>query len=99
LRQIDVIWFKPKGSHFIPENAFEVELTTGIWSGVGRMATLIDYANVGLYVIANDAKKFMQVISPFHEIANRYKFVPNDLLGELYAAEINLKELRIEIGL
>lgn len=47
LRQIDVIWFKSKGSNYIPEYAFEVELSTGVWSGVGRMATLIDYSNVG----------------------------------------------------
>lgn len=99
LRQIDVIWFKSKGSNFIPEYAFEVELSTGVWSGVGRMATLLDYSNVGLYVVANDAKKFKQVISSFHEISNRYKFVPNDLLGDLYAAELNLKELRVDIGL
>ncbi|MDP2424096.1 MAG: hypothetical protein Q8M23_07100 [Bacteroidales bacterium] len=99
LRQIDVLWFKPKGNNFIPEYAFEVELSTGVWSGVGRMATLIDYANVGLYVIANDAKKFNQVISSFHEISSRYKFVPNDLLGDLYAAERNLKDLRMDIGL
>ncbi|MDR1153862.1 MAG: hypothetical protein LBL04_04055, partial [Bacteroidales bacterium] len=50
LRQIDVLWFRPKGNNFIPEYAFEVELSTGVWSGVGRMATLIDYSNVGLYV-------------------------------------------------
>src|SRR3989304_2940077 len=99
LRQIDVVWFKPKGSNFIPEYAFEVELSTGVWSGVGRLATLIDYSNVGLYVIANDAKKFKQVISSFHEIANRYKFLANDLLGDLYSAELNLKDLRVEIGL
>jgi len=99
LRQIDVIWFKPKGNNFIPAYAFEVELSTGVWSGVGRMATLIDYSNVGLYIIANDAKKFKQVTSSFYDIAYRYKFVPNDLLGDLYSAEINLKELRIEIGL
>src|SRR3989337_436636 len=98
-RQIDVVWFKPKGSNFIPEYAFEVELSTGVWSGVGRLATLIDYSNVGLYVIANDAKKFKQVISSFHEIANRYKFLANDLLGDLYSAELNLKDLRVEIGL
>ncbi len=30
LRQIDVLWFKPKGSNFIPEYAFEVELSTGV---------------------------------------------------------------------
>lgn len=99
LRQIDVLWFKPKGSNFIPEYAFEVELSTGVWSGVGRMATLIDYSNVGLYVVANDSKKYNQVITSFHEISNRYKFIPNDSLGDLYAAELNLKELRIEIGL
>jgi len=99
LRQIDVMWFKPKGNNFIPEYAFEVELSTGVWSGVGRMATLIDYSNVGLYIIANDAKKFNQVTSSFHDIAYRYKFVPNDLLGDLYSAELNLKELRKDIGL
>lgn len=99
LRQIDVIWFKPKGNNFIPEYAFEVELSTGVWSGVGRMATLLDYSNVGLYVIANDAKKFKQVVASFHAISSRYKFVPNDLLGDLYSAELNLKELKVEIGL
>jgi hypothetical protein len=99
LRQIDVLWFRPKGNNFIPEYAFEIELSTGVWSGVGRMATLIDYANVGLYVIANDAKKYNQVIASFHDIAERYKFIANDLLSELYAAELNLKKLRVDIGL
>jgi hypothetical protein len=99
LRQIDVIWFKTRGNNFIPEYAFEVELSTGVWSGVGRMATLIDYKNVGLYVIANDSKKYMQVINSFTEYQDRYKFIANNLVGELYSAELNLKELRIDIGL
>lgn len=99
LRQIDVLWFKNRGNNIVPEYAFEVELSTGVWSGVGRMATLIDYLNVGLYVISNDPKKFKQVVSSFPETENRYKFVANDLLGELYSAEINLKELRVDIGL
>ncbi|MFA5818211.1 MAG: hypothetical protein WC854_02905 [Bacteroidales bacterium] len=99
LRLIDVIWFKPKGNNFIPEYAFEVELSTGVWSGVGRMATLIDYKNVPLYVIANDSKKFNQVINSFSEYNDRYRFVANDLIGDLYAAELNLKELRMDIGL
>jgi hypothetical protein len=99
LRQIDVIWFKPKGNHFIPEYAFEVELSTGVWSGVGRMATLLDYSNVALYIIANDAKKYKQVISSFRQMASRYKFIANDVLGDLYSAELNLKQLRVEIGL
>jgi hypothetical protein len=99
LRQIDVLWFRPKGNNYIPEYAFEIELSTGVWSGVGRMATLIDYSNVGLYVISNDSKKYNQVFNSLYENANRYKFIANESLGDLYAAELNLKELRYEIGL
>ncbi|MDR3350131.1 MAG: hypothetical protein LBN98_00595 [Prevotellaceae bacterium] len=99
LRQIDVLWFRSKGSNFIPEYAFEVELSTGVWNGVGRMATLLDYSNVGLYVISNDSKKYNQVFSSLHEMSDRYKLIANEALGDLYAAEMNLKELRYEIGL
>ena len=99
LRQVDVLWFKNRGTNFIPEYAFEVELSTGVWSGVGRMATLIDYENVRFYIVSNDAKKYKQVISSFSEYEERYKFISNDLIGDLYSAELNLKELRIDIGL
>jgi hypothetical protein len=83
----------------IINNAFEVELSTGVWSGAGRMATLIDYQNVGLFVISNDSKKYNQVINSFSEYENRYKFIANELIDELYSAELGLKELRKEIGL
>lgn len=63
------------------------------------MATLLDYKNVGFYVIANDARKYKQVINSFAEYENRYKFIANDLIRELYSAQINLKELRVDIGL
>ncbi|HET7118925.1 MAG TPA: hypothetical protein VFI29_20710 [Hanamia sp.] len=99
LQKIDVLWFKNRGNNYVPEYAFEVELSTGVWSGVGRMATLMDYKNVPLYVIANDSKKFRQVLNSFSEYHDRYKFVSNDLLGDLYAAEMNVKELRFDIGL
>lgn len=99
LRQIDVLWFTSRGSNFIPEYAFEVELSTGVWSGVGRMTTLIDYKNVCFYIISTEAKKYRQVIKSFSEYIDRYKFIAIDLIGELYSAEINLKELRIDIGL
>lgn len=99
LRQIDVMWFRPRGNNFIPEYAFEVELSTGVWSGVGRMWTLIDYKNVNFYVIANDARKYKQVINSFNEYGDRFRFVANDLVGKLYSAELNLRELRVEIGL
>lgn len=99
LKQIDVLWFKQRGANYLPEYAFEVELSTGVWSGVGRMSTLIDYSNVSLFVNSNDQKKYNQVISTFPETKNRYKFIQNEDLGDLYSAELNLKQLRIEIGL
>lgn len=99
LRQIDVLWFKSRGGNLIPEYAFEVELSTGVWSGVGRMATLTDYREVGLCVISNDKKKYEQTMRALSEYENRYKFIANDQVGELYTAEIKLKELRISIGL
>ncbi len=100
LRQIDVLWFKAIGSHLIPEYAFEVELSTGVWNGVVRMSTLIHYPNVGFYVISNDEKKFRQASnSVLQNLSNRYKFIQNNTLGDLYSAELNLTKLRDKIGL
>ncbi len=98
LRQIDVLWFKSKGNYFIPQYAFEVELSTGVWSGIGRMSTLLDYENVPLYIISNDKRLYDKVISA-NDYQSRYHFIGNDALGDLYAAEKSLKELRYEIGL
>ncbi len=99
LRNIDVIWFTEKRESLIPEYAFEVELSTGTWSGVGRLATLIDYRHVRMYVISNDTKKYQQVMHSFADYTERYSHVTTDNLGELYAAELNLKKLRYDIGL
>lgn len=44
LRNIDVIWFRESGKQFYPDSAFEVELSTGIWPGVGRLAALREYS-------------------------------------------------------
>jgi hypothetical protein len=85
--------------NLIPEYAFEVELSTGVWSGIGRMSTLLDYSNVGLYIISNDKRKFRQVVNSFSEHKERYRFIENESLGQLYSAEINLREIRVDIGL
>lgn len=98
LRKIDVIWFREKGKHFIPENAFEVEMSTGTWSGVGRLSTLIDYNNVGLYIISDTPKKFEQVIDTL-DFHTRYSHIKSESIGDLYSAEKNLKEMRYSIGL
>lgn len=99
LRQIDVLWFRERGSHLIPESGFEVEISTGTWSGVGRLASLIDYSNTRLFVVSDDAKKYKQVMGAFPEYNERYLHVYTEALGELYSAEIGLRELRNEIGI
>lgn len=98
LRKIDVIWFKEKGKNYIPENAFEVEISTGTWSGVGRLSTLIDYNNVGLYIISDTPKKFEQVMNTL-DFHRRYNHIKPESIGDLYSAEKSLKELRYSVGL
>jgi hypothetical protein len=98
LRKIDVIWFREKGKHFIPEKAFEVELSTGTWSGVGRLSTLIDYNQVGLYIISDNLKRFGQAMDAF-DYHTRFKHIKSGSIGDLYSAEKNLGELRYSIGL
>jgi hypothetical protein len=99
LRQIDVLWFREKGAKYIPECGFEVELSTGTWSGFGRLATLIDYTGTRLYVISDEIRRYQQVIGSFSDYQRRYKHIPTFLVGELYSAERGLRELRDEIGL
>ena len=99
LRKIDVLWFKEKGNNIVPDHAFEVELSTGTWSGVGRLATLTDYSNVKLFVISSDLRRYNQVMHSFSEIENRYSHILTDYIGDLYAAELQLKELRYSVGL
>jgi len=99
LRNIDVIWFTERSEKLIPESAFEVEISTGTWSGVGRLATLIDYRHVRMYVISNDIKKYNEVMHSFADYSSRYSHVTTDSLGELYSSELNLKKLRYDIGI
>ncbi|MCA1643839.1 MAG: hypothetical protein LC785_18310 [Acidobacteria bacterium] len=93
LRQIDVLWFQEKGKNLLPECAFEVELSTGTWSGVGRMATLLDYSNTRLYVISNNSRRYKQVMNSFADFESRYRYIPTEALGDIYSAELNLREL------
>ncbi len=74
-------------------------MSTGSWSGVDRLATLIDYNNVGLYVISNDKRKYNQIMHSFADFANRFKHIVIEVIGDLYSAELQLKELRYNVGL
>lgn len=98
LRKIDVLWFRKANTGYYPAYAFEVEISTGVWSGFGRLATLRDY-DTKPYIVSNDDKKFQQVITQFPEVKERYAHVIPDQVGLLYSAEKNLIEMRKEFNL
>ncbi len=97
LRNIDVVWFRQTGKLFYPERAFEVEFSTGVWSGVGRLATLREY-NTPLVIISNEIKRYNQVVDTQPEIKDRFRNVLPEDVGVLYMAEGRLRDLRHQIG-
>lgn len=98
LRKIDVLWFRKANTGLYPVYAFEVEISTGVWSGFGRLATLRDY-DTRPYIVTNEDKKFQQVITQFPEIKGRLIHVIPDQVGLLYSAEKNLITMRQEFNL
>ena len=98
LKNIDVIWFRRTNGDLYPEYAFEVEFSTGVWSGFGRLATLREY-RTKLYVVTHDKNKFSQVERSFVEISRRYIHLIPDHIGLLYSAEKNLIQMRQEFNL
>jgi hypothetical protein len=98
LRHIDVIWFRKTDGDYYPENAFEVELSTGVWSGFGRLATLREY-QTRLYIVTHDVKRLKQVRNSFPGIRGRYIHLTPEKIGLLYSAERNLVQMRKDFGL
>lgn len=98
LRKIDVLWFREANTGFYPVYAFEVEISTGVWSGFGRLATLRDY-DARPYIVTNEDKKFQQVVTQFPEIKSRFIHIIPDQVGLLYSAEKNLIAMRQEFNL
>jgi len=98
LRHIDVIWFRKAANDLYPQYAFEVEFSTGVWSGFGRLSTLREY-QTKLYVITHDDKKYNQVSNSFPEMSKRIINVTPDNVGLLYSAEKNLIQMRKDFQL
>src|SRR5437867_6684142 len=96
LRNIDVIWFREAAKQFYPHSAFEVELSTGIWSGVGRLAALREYST-RLFVVSNEHNRFEQVMQSRPGLQPRVTNVATDHVDVLYSAETRLRDLRREI--
>ena len=59
----------------------------------------LDDFNTRLFVISDDIKKYRQVISTFSDFKSRYNHVNTNLVSELYAAELNLCDLRTKVGI
>ncbi len=98
VRKIDVMWFREVDKGFYPEYAFEVELSTGVWSGFGRLAALREY-NTRLYVITNEDRRFNQVSNSFPDFKGRCISIVPEKVGLLYSAEISLIRMRTEFDL
>lgn len=98
LRKIDVTWFRKLSNGYYPECAFEVEISTGVWSGFGRLATLREYAT-RMYIITFDSKKFLQVSGTFPELSERYTNLIPDQVGLLHSAEKRLIKMREKFSL
>ncbi len=98
LRNIDVIWFRKTNGDYYPEYAFEVEFSTGVWSGFGRLATLREYSTK-FFIVSHDGKKFTQVINSFPEIKKRYVHIVPEKIGLLHSAEKSLIQMREDFNL
>jgi hypothetical protein len=95
--QIDVIWLEKS----FPIHAFEVELTTGIWSGLVRLGEL-RRLNTVLHVITNDDEKaFRRRIAGdiFGEITQRCHHANASEIRDLHEIEMRLRELRKKLSL
>lgn len=98
LRSIDVIWFRRTNVEHYPEYAFEVELSTGVWAGFGRLATLREY-KTRLYIVTYDNGKFNQVRNSFPDVRKRYINLTPEQVGLLHSTEKNLIKMRNDFNI
>jgi hypothetical protein len=95
--QIDVIWLEKS----FPMHAFEIELTTGIWSGLVRLSEL-KRLNTVLHVVTDgDEKAYHRRIAGdiFAEIMQRCHHASADEIRQLYETETRLHGLRQKLTL
>ncbi len=92
VRQIDVIWLDKS----FPVHAFEVELSTGIWSGLVRLGELRRLNTVFHVVTESDEKAFKRRVAGdiFAEIIGRCHHANAIDIRELYETETRVERLR-----
>jgi hypothetical protein len=97
VRQIDVIWLEKS----FPVHAFEVELTSGIWSGLVRLGELRRLNTVFHVVTESDERAFRRRVAGdiFAEIMDRCHHATAIDVRELYETETRVHKLRRKLYL
>ncbi|MFH1923749.1 MAG: hypothetical protein ABIP48_28145 [Planctomycetota bacterium] len=97
VRQIDVIWLEKS----FPVHAFEVELTTGIWSGLVRLGEFRRLNTVVHVVTESDEKAFKRRVAGdiFAEIIDRCHHANAIDIRELYETDTRAYGLRTKLYL
>jgi hypothetical protein len=97
VRQIDVLWL----DRSFPTHAFEVELTTGIWSGLVRLGELKRLATAFHIVTDSNEGAFKRRIAGdiFSEIVTRCHHASASDVQRLYEGEVRVAELRAKLSL
>jgi hypothetical protein len=97
VRQIDVVWLDKS----FPTHAFEIELTTGIWSGLVRLGELKRLATAFHVITDGNDGAFKRRIAGdiFSDIVNRCHHSSAMDLERLYEGELRVAELRARLAL
>jgi len=92
VRQIDVVWLEKS----FPLHAFEIELTTGIWSGLVRLGELRRLNTVFHVVTDDDGSSFRRRVTGdiFAEIIDRCHHARDTEIRELFDLETRLSGVR-----
>lgn len=88
-KRVDVIWFTRR--RLFPQHCYEVEVTTGLRSGMLRLYQLLDF-NPTLFIVADARKEsiFRRRLEeePFSEVTKRFHFRSFESLTALYQAAV-----------
>jgi hypothetical protein len=92
-RRIDVVWVNSEW----PECFFEIEQSTGVTPGLGRMFQVIK-VDAKFFVIApeDERKRFQREVdkAPYKEVKQKYRFRSYEELRDMYQACANYRKVK-----
>jgi len=104
IREIDVLWFDEDDDGLFPTHGFEVELTTGVKSGLDRLLKIPQRYHTSLYVIGPGCKEsqlFKRYLgqTPFRAFKDSFFFRYYQDLQALYNVAVEHSDRRMGFGL